>query len=88
MAVTTSAGASALGGVVSFDSGPGRVFRAGVGVLLVLFGLKQARLVQLRMRWLDRIAATSSRLLDPSRVTGGHRREYVYGFGYLLAGFG
>ncbi len=88
VAVLIGAGAGAIGGVLSFDSGPGRVFRVAVGAMLVVLGLRQARLVRLRMRWLDRVASTSARLLDPSRVSGGRRRDFVYGFGYLLAGFG
>ncbi len=88
VAVLIGAGAGAIGGVLAFESGPGRVFRFAVGALLVVFGLRQARLVRIRMRWLDRVASTSARLFDPSRVTGGRSRDFVYGFGYLLAGFG
>lgn len=87
------AGVIALGGagvatLVEFDSVPGRVFRLLVGLALVLFGLRQSRLLRLRMRWLDRVAGLAGRVLDPSTVSGTARHDVVYGLGYLLAGFG
>jgi hypothetical protein len=81
-------GGFAIGGIVEFDSTTGRMFRLFVGLLLVIFGLRQARLLPLRMRWLDRVAGFSARVLDPGRVSHPVRRDVAYGFGYLLAGFG
>lgn len=91
--LSAAAGAVALGGialgaVVEFDSTPGRLFRLIVGLALVLFGLRQASVWSMRMRWLDRIAGASARLFDPGQVTNRGRSDVVYGFGYLLAGFG
>lgn len=88
VAAVIAAGGSAVGGVVEFDSPTGRLFRAGVGLLLIGFGLRQARLWGVRMRWLDRVAGVSARMFDPGRVTNPARGDVVYGFGYLLAGFG
>ncbi|MFQ5967928.1 MAG: hypothetical protein ACE5MI_10005 [Acidimicrobiia bacterium] len=88
VAAVIALGGSALGGVVEFDSTVGRLFRLGVGLLLVLFGLRQARLWDVRMRWLDRIAGLSARVFDPGRATNPVRSDVVYGLGYLLAGFG
>ncbi len=88
LAAVIAMGGSALAGVVEFDSTTGRFFRLGIGLLLVLFGLRQARLWGVRMRWLDRIAGGSARLFDPGRITQPARSDVVYGFGYLLAGFG
>ena len=88
VAVAIALGGSALAGVVEFDSSTGRLFRASVGLILVVFGLRQARLWGVRMRWLDRVAGASARVLDPARVTNPARSDVVYGFGYLLAGFG
>jgi cytochrome c biogenesis protein CcdA len=88
VAATIALGGTALGDVIKFDSAAGRLFRFSVGLVLVLFGLRQARLAVLRMRWLDRIAGASARLFDPGQVSSPARRDVVYGFGYLLAGFG
>ncbi|MFQ5555169.1 MAG: hypothetical protein ACE5GC_07365 [Acidimicrobiia bacterium] len=84
--ITVSGGA--LGSVVAFDSGSGRAFRVAVGLLLVGFGLRQTRWVVLRMAWLDRVAATAGRVFDPSRSSSRAGGDVLYGFGYLLAGFG
>lgn len=81
-------GGSALAMVLGLDTRAGQVFRLTIAVVLVALGLRQSRLWGFRMRWLDRVAATSARMLDPSRVAGERGRDVVYGFGYLLAGFG
>ena len=81
-------GGFVIGGIVEFDSAAGRMFRLFIGLLLVIFGLRQARLLALRMGWLDRVAGFSARILDPGRVSHPARSDVVYGFGYLLAGFG
>lgn len=88
VAVVIAVGGSALVRVVEFDSAAGRVFRFTVGLVLVVLGLRQANVLRLRMRWLDWIAGASGRLLDPSKVRSQPGRDFVYGFGYLLAGFG
>ncbi len=87
VAVVIALGGSALGGVVEFDSQAGRLFRFAVGLVLVLFGFRQASLWRVRMRWLDRVAGASARIFDPGRVSRPGRSDVVYGFGYLLAGF-
>lgn len=91
LAIITSvvaAGGSGLARVIEFDSATGRLFRFAVGLMLVVFGLRQANVMRLRMRWLDTVARASSRLLDPTNVQSRTGRDLVYGFGYLLAGFG
>ena len=87
-AVMMASAGTAVATVVEFDSASGRLFRAVIGVLLILLGLRQARLFGVRLRWLDRVAAPASRAFDPARVTGQARSDFVYGFGFLLAGFG
>jgi len=87
-AVAMVAGGAALGRVVEFDSTSGRVFRLSIGLLLILFGLRQARLLGIRMRWLDRVAGSAARMTDPARVRNPAGADFAYGFGYLLAGFG
>ncbi|HEX6301235.1 MAG TPA: hypothetical protein VF148_12280 [Acidimicrobiia bacterium] len=88
MAGVVAAGGSAFARVVEFDSAAGRVFRLAIGVVLIVFGLRQANVLRLRMRWLDTIAGASGRLLDSSKVRSQAGRDVVYGFEYLLAGFG
>lgn len=88
IAVVIGLGGSALAGIVEFQSFGGRVFRLAIGIVLIVFGLRQARVWVFSAGWLDRVAAGSARLFDPSRVAGASRRDVVYGFGYLLAGFG
>lgn len=88
VAAVIALGGSALAGVVGFDSTTGRGFRLLVGLVLVVLGLRQSRLMAVRMRWLDRVAGVSARRFDPGRVVTPVFRDVVYGFGYLLAGFG
>ena len=79
---------SVVGDVVQFDSSAGRSFRLGVGLLLVVLGLRQARFLTWKLGWLDAVAGTSARVFDTDRVKHPARRDFIYGFGYLLAGFG
>jgi len=88
LAIVIVAGGSALAQVVEFDSTAGRGFRLLVGMLLIFLGLAQARLIKVRMRWRDQVASTAGRVLDPSKATNPARGDVMYGFGYLLAGFG
>lgn len=81
-------GGETIGRVVAFDSVPGRMFRLGVGLLLVVLGLHQTQWLPFRMGWLNRVAGTAGRLFDPSRFSSRGVGDVVYGFGYLLAGFG
>ena len=88
VALAMISGAAALGAVVEFDSTTGRVFRAGVGLVLIALGMRQTGRWRTAMGWLDRIAGSAARTFDPQRTSGLARRDVVYGFGYLLAGFG
>lgn len=88
VAMAMALGGTVLGAVVQFDSILGRLFRLGVGLALVLFGLRQASLWRLHMRWIHRIADSSARWFDSQPLASPGRRDVAYGFGYLLAGFG
>ena len=88
VAVLIGSGASAVSRVVAFDSVTGRVFRFGVGALLIGLGLHQARALALRLRWPDRLVTATARFMDPSRLSSRVGRDFLYGFGYLLVGFG
>ena len=88
VAAVLAAGGQAIAGMVALGTISGRVFRLGIGALLIAFGLRQTQLIRVRMRWLDLVGATASRRLDPVRVSSRFGRDFAYGFGYLLAGFG
>ncbi len=88
VATVLALGGSALEGIIGFDTTAGRFFRLMVGLLLIVFGLRQAGSVRLGMRWLDRVAAAAGQVLDPSRHENRARSDVVYGFGYVLVGFG
>lgn len=76
-----------LGRIVNFSSPTGRILRLLVAGFLLAFGARHAGLLRFRAGWLDRVATVSSRVLDPTRRQGP-AHDYVYGFAYLLAGFG
>lgn len=73
---------------VAFTSVPGRIIRTVVGVALIILGLAQVGVIRLPF---DRVAVAASRLL-PRRSQLQQRPSLwgytLYGFGYLLAGFG
>lgn len=75
-----------LSRVVNFSSPTGRILRLLVAGFLLAFGAKHAGLMRFRAGWLDRAASFASRVLDPSRRQGP-AHDFVYGSGYLLAGF-
>lgn len=81
-------GAAPLFGRVTFTSNAGRILRAVAGTVLIGFGLWQARGNSLSISWLN------ERLQPLWRAQARLRRERstagvaLYGFGYILAGFG
>jgi len=88
LAVIIAVTGDALATVVAFDQPAGRTLRLLIGLVLVVFGFRQARLLGVRMRWLDRVAGRAASTFDPSRRSSRASADFVYGFGYLLAGFG
>ena len=81
-------GGAALGSIVQFDQPLGRAFRLAVGGVLIVLGLKQSRLVNFKMGWMYRFAGRTGRRFDPSQTTTRAGSDFLYGFGFLLAGFG
>lgn len=77
-----------LGRLVGFDTLTGRVFRALLGGLLVLLGLRQAGLIKSRIRLFDSVAGVAGRAFDGARFENPTAKDFAYGFGYVLAGFG
>lgn len=86
--VVLALGGAALASVVQFDQPAGRVFRMAVGGVLIVFGLKQSRLINFKMKWMYRFAGQAGRRFDPSQTTTRAGSDFLYGFGFLLAGFG
>ncbi len=81
-------GAAPLFARITFTSVPGRLLRTAVGLLLILLGVWPVRGRSLNFAWLDT-------LLQPLWQTQARlRRQHstlssgLYGFGYVLAGFG
>ncbi len=88
LAAVVAAGGAALASVVTFETVAGRIFRFAIGATLLIVGLRQARILSFRIPGLDKIAGTAGTVFDPSRISSTGRSDFVYGFGYLLAGFG
>ena len=73
---------------VTFTSVAGRLLRLFVGLVLIGFGLWQVRGKSLSFSWLNRILEplwTNQAQLRRRRTTLSYG---LYGFGYILAGFG
>ncbi len=81
-------GGASVGGLLEFDQPSGRAFRLILGGALILFGLKQLRIVNVRMAWMDAVARGAGQRFDPSKASTRAGGDILYGFGYLLAGFG
>jgi cytochrome c biogenesis protein CcdA len=81
-------GAAALFAGVTFTSATGRTIRTLVGAALILLGLVQLGAIPLSFHWLDRFVrplAHASAVKRRERPVLGYA---VFGFGYVLAGFG
>ena len=88
VALGIALGGGALFGDVTFTSAAGRTIRAGVGALLVLLGLVQLDVLPSPMHAVESLARPflgRQAELRRRRPTAGLA---LFGFGYLLAGFG
>lgn len=91
LAITGSiiaAGGQALVEQVTFTSLTGRIIRTLVGLLLVLFGLVQLELIRVPF---GRVARLAHPILQSQARTRRHAPIFgfaMFGFGYLVAGFG
>jgi cytochrome c biogenesis protein CcdA/copper chaperone CopZ len=81
-------GGEALFAGVTFDSPAGRIIRAVVGILLIVLGLMQLGILPFSLHAVEHISRplmrSQSRLRHSQPVLG----FTLFGFGYLLAGFG
>ena len=81
-------GAAPLFARVTFTSRAGRILRAVVGVVLIVFGLWQAQGKSLTITGLNRILQPLLRAQARLRRERSTVGVALYGFGYILAGFG
>lgn len=79
-------GAGPIVEYVKFASGPGRILRLIVGVTLIVLGMTQIR--GLRFQAADRIRRPLQRIQARLRRKSPSLGFALFGFGYVLAGFG
>lgn len=87
LGVVIAAGGAALFAGVTFDSGAGITIRIVTGIVLVVLGLTQAEILPFSMHRVSRALQPRSRGHIGRRPTQ-LRRHAVFGFGYVVAGFG
>lgn len=73
---------------VGFSTLPGRALRAGVASIILTAGLVQLNLVQLPLSRMARLAAPIGRRRAAISNDHEHGANVLYGFGFILAGFG
>ncbi|MCL1593401.1 MAG: hypothetical protein M3132_03500 [Actinomycetia bacterium] len=82
-----SLGGGAIANLFSVESAQGRVLRVVVGVVLIVMGLVQLRVINMRFSGMTRLAEP----VDRRRAAIGDETKFsshvLYGFGYLAAGF-
>jgi cytochrome c biogenesis protein CcdA len=81
-------GADALFEDVKFTSPAGRVIRGAVGALLIVLGLIQLNVLRFSFRTFEPTAHAFLGRQTVRRTERPMLRFYLFGFGYLLAGFG
>lgn len=81
-------GGQALFADVTFASTPGIILRGTVGVILVLLGLVQLSVLPSPMHAVERISAPITRRQARLRRDKPVAGFALFGFGYVLAGFG
>lgn len=81
-------GGEALFADVTFASTPGIILRGSVGVLLILLGLVQTGVLPSPMHDVERLSAPITRRQARLRRKKPIAGFALFGFGYVLAGFG
>ena len=59
---------TAVATVVALDTVTGRIFRAVIGTLIITLGLRHARLINIRIRWFDRVSGVTGKRAEADRV--------------------
>lgn len=85
LGAAVAAGAGPLVRQVTFTSAPGRILRLVVGAGLILLGLRQ---MTGRIGVADRLKERIVRAQARTRRRSSHLGFGLFGFGYVLAGFG
>lgn len=83
-----SLGGGSVASQVTFTSAAGRTLRVAAGLLIITMGLAQLGKIAIPFFKLSRLATP----IDRRRASGGDPDRFLnhilYGFGYLIAGFG
>lgn len=83
-----SIGGGAIARQFTFDSLQGRTLRVIVAVVLILMGLVQLRMIRIPFASLSRLAGPIHRRRAASTDESRFSNHVLYGYGYLVAGFG
>lgn len=83
-----SLGGGSIADHITFTSTSGRILRVSVGAGLIVMGLVQLGRVRLSFSRLASLAAPIERRRSGSVDRDGFLNHVLYGFGYLVAGFG
>ncbi len=83
-----SLGGGSIADHISFTSTGGRILRVAVGVGLIVMGLVQLGRVRLSFSRLASLAAPIERRRSAADDRDRFLNHVLYGFGYLVAGFG
>ena len=83
-----SLGGGTVADHITFTSASGRVLRVGVGIVLIVMGLVQLGRVRLSFSRLASLAAPIQRRRPATGDRDRFLNHALFGFGYLVAGFG
>lgn len=86
--VVIAIGGEALFGGVTFASTPGRIIRLITGTVLVVLGLSQAGILGFSMYGISRLLQPRAGNRIGRQPEAAWPRFTIFGFGYVLAGFG
>jgi cytochrome c biogenesis protein CcdA len=86
--VLLSVGGGTIARQITFTSGPGRALRVAVGLLLITMGLVQLGRIRIPFFRLAALATPIERRWRESEHPDRFTNHVLYGFGYLIAGFG
>lgn len=87
LALTLALAGEGLARVVGFDTLSGRLFRGLLGAFLVGLGLRQAHLIRARLGVFESVAGAAGRTFVNADASGA-KGDFLYGFAYVLIGFG
>jgi cytochrome c biogenesis protein CcdA len=86
--VVLSLGGGTVARQITFTSGPGRALRVAVGLLLITMGFVQLGRIRIPFFKLAALATPIERRWRTAENPDRFSNHVLYGFGYLIAGFG